>query len=86
MGENINIRTVKDLKHYLNDKNDKLASSENISYIKALVQEPSNLILELTETVNSLKEKIDNLEESLTKCKKSLEVSKTVSSRLGKKM
>ena len=53
MGENINIRTVKDLKAYLDDKIDKLASSESISDIKALVQEQSNLILKLRETVSS---------------------------------
>ena len=52
MGENINIRTVKDLKVYLDDKIDKLASSESISDIKALVQEQLNLILKLPETVN----------------------------------
>ena len=45
MGENINIRTVKDLKFYLNDKIDKLASSESISDIKTLAQHQSNLIL-----------------------------------------
>ena len=44
VGENINIRTVKDLKAYLDGKIDKLASSENLSDIKALVQEQSNLI------------------------------------------
>ena len=49
MGENINIRTVKDLKFYLNDKIDKLASSESICDIKTLVQQQSNLILKLTE-------------------------------------
>ena len=85
MGENVNIRTVKDLKAYLDDKIDKLVSSESISDIKALVQEQSNLILKLTETVNSQKERIDKLEESLTECENSLEVSKTVSSRLVKK-
>ena len=53
MGENSNIRTVKDLKAYLDDKIDKLASSESISDIKALVQEQSNLILKLRETVSS---------------------------------
>ena len=37
MGENINIRTIKDL----DDKIDKLASSESISDIKALVREQS---------------------------------------------
>ena len=83
--ENMNIRTVKDLKAYLDDKIDKLASSESISDIKALVQEQSNLILKLTETVNSQKERIDKLEESLIECENSLEVSKTVSSRLVKK-
>ena len=85
MGENKNIWTVKDLKTYLDDKINKLASRESISNIKALVQEQSNLILELTETVNSPKKRIDKLEESLTQCKNSLEVSKTVSSRLVKK-
>ena len=65
MGENINIRTVKDLKACLDDKIDKLASSESISDIKVLVQEQSNLILKLKETVRSQKEKIDKLEESL---------------------
>ena len=48
MGENINIRTVKDMKAYLDAKIDKLASSESIAGIKALVQEQSNLILKLT--------------------------------------
>ena len=85
MGENIKIRTVKYLKAYLDDKIDKLASSESISDIKELVQEQSNLILKLTETVNSQKERIDKLEESLIECENSLEVSKTVSSRLVKK-
>ena len=85
MSENINIRTVKDLKAYLDDKIDKLASSESISDIKALVQELSNLILKLTETVNSQKERIDKLEESLIECENSLKVSKTVSFRLVKK-
>ena len=85
MGENVNIRTVKELKAHLDDKIDKLVSSESISDIKALVQEQSNLILKLTETVNSQKERIDKLEESLTECENSLEVSKTVSSRLVKK-
>ena len=85
MGENINIRTVKDLKAYLDDKIGKLASSDSISDIKALVQEQSNLIIKLTETVNSQKERIDKLEESLIECENSLEVSKTVSSRLVKK-
>ena len=67
--ENINIRTVKDLKAYLYDKIDKLASSESISDIK--VQEQSNLILKLTETVNSQKESIDKLEGSLIQCENS---------------
>ena len=83
MGENINIRTVKDLKAYLYDKIDKLASSESTSDIK--VQEQSNLILKLTETVNSQKERINKLKESLIECENSLKVSKTVSSRLVKK-
>ena len=83
MCENINIKNVKDLKAYLDEKIDKLASSESISDIKALVEEQSNLILELTETVR--KKKIDNLEESLIECENSLEVSKTVSSCLVKK-
>ena len=85
MGENIGIRIAKDLKAYLDDKIDKLASSENISDIKTLVQEQSNLILKPTETVNSPKERIDKLEESLIECENSLEVSKTVSSGLVKK-
>ena len=85
MGGDIDIRTVKDLKAYLDDKIGKLASSESISDIKALVQEQSNLIIKLTETVNSQKEKIDKLQESLTECKNSLKVSKTMSSRLVKK-
>ena len=85
MGENINVRTVKNLKAYLNDKIDKLVSSENISHIKALVQEQSNLIVELTETVISQKERMDKLEESLIEWKNSLKVSKTVSSCLVKK-
>ena len=50
MGENTNIKTVKDLKAYLDDKIDKLASSNSISDIKELVQD---LIIKLTETVNS---------------------------------
>ena len=79
MGENIN-RTFKDLQAYLDDKIDKVASSESISNIKALVQELSNLILKLTETVKSQKERINKLEESLIECENSLEVSKTVSS------
>ena len=45
MGENINIRTVKRLKAYLDDKIDKLASSDRKSDIKALVHKQSNLIL-----------------------------------------
>ena len=84
MGENIN-RTFKDLQAYLDDKIDKVASSESISNIKALVQELSNLILKLTETVKSQKERINKLEESLIECENSLEVSKTVSSWLVKK-
>ena len=39
MSENINIRTVKDLNAYLDDKIDKLASSDSISDIKAVVQQ-----------------------------------------------
>ena len=85
MGENINIRTVKDLKAYLDDKIGKLASSESISDIKALVQEQSNLILKLTETVNSQKEITYKLEESPIECENSLEVSKRVPSHLVKK-
>ena len=54
----------------MDDKIDKLASSESISDIKALVQEQSNLILKLTETVNSKKERIAKLEESPTECEK----------------
>ena len=61
MGENIKIRTVKYLKAYLDDKIDKLASSESISDIKELVQEQLNLIVKLKETVNSQKERIDKL-------------------------
>ena len=85
MGESINIRAVKDLKAYLDDKIGKLASSDSISEIKALVQEQSNLIIKLTETINSQKERINKLEESLIERKNSLDVSKTVSSRLAKK-
>ena len=85
MGENISIRTVKDLTAYLDDKIDKLDPSDSISDIKVLVQEQSNLILKVTETVNSQKERIDKLEESLIECENSLEVSKTVSSCLVKK-
>ena len=70
---------------WLYDKIDKLASSESISDIKALVQEQSNLILKLAETVSSQKERIDKLKESLVECENSLEVSKIVSSRLVKK-
>ena len=79
MGENINIRTVKDLKAYLDDKIDKLASSESISDIMALVQEQSNLILKLTETIEFQKERIDKMEDSLIECESSLEAFKTVS-------
>ena len=61
-GGNINTRTVKVLKAYLDDKIGKLASSESISDIKALVKEQSNLIVKLTETVNSQKERIDKME------------------------
>ena len=71
MGENIHIRTVKDLKLYLNDQIDKLASSESISGIKTLVQKQSNLILKLTEAVNSQKKIIYKLDESLTECENS---------------
>ena len=85
MGENIHIRTVKDLKLYLNDQIDKLASSESISSIKTLAQEQSNLILKLTEAVNSQKKIINKLNESLIECENSLEVSKIVSSDLVKK-
>ena len=85
MGKNINIRTVKDMKAHLDEKIDKLASSESISDIKALVQEQPNSILKLAETVNSLKERIDKLEDSLIECENLLEVSKTVSSCLIKK-
>ena len=85
MDENISIRIAKDLKAYLDDKIDKLASSESISDIKTLVQEQSNLILKPTETVKYPKERIDKLEESLIECENSLEVSKTVSSGLVKK-
>ena len=55
MSENINIRIVKDLKAYLDDKIDKLASSESISDIKALVQEQLNLILKLQKQSTSEK-------------------------------
>ena len=85
MGENIHIRTVKDLKLYLNDQIDKLASSESISGIKTLAQEQSNLILKLTEAVNSQKKIINKLNESLIECENSLEVSKIVPSDLVKK-
>ena len=85
MGKNINIRTVKDMKAHLDEKIDKLASSESISDIKAMVQEQPNSILKLAETVNSLKERIDKLEDSLIECENLLEVSKTVSSCLIKK-
>ena len=69
----------------MDDKIGKLASSESISDIKALVQEQLNLIIKLTETVSSQKERIDKLEESLIECENSLKVSKTVSSRLVKR-
>ena len=82
IGENINIKTVNDFKLYLDDQIDKLASSESISDIKVLVQELSNFILKLTETVNSQKGRIDKLDASLIKCENSLEISKTVSSGL----
>ena len=85
MGKNIKIRTIKDLKACLDDKIDKLASSESISDIKTLAQEQSNLILKPTETVNPQKERKDKLEQSLIECENSLAVSKTVSSRLVKK-
>ena len=85
MAENINIKTVKDLKAYLDDKIDKLTSSQSICDIKALVQEQSNLILKLTETATSQKERIDKLEESLIESENSLELSKGVSFRLVKK-
>ena len=62
----------------MDDKINKLASSESISEIKALVQEQSNLNLQLTETVNSQKERIDKLEESLNEFENSLEISETV--------
>ena len=70
------------MKAYLDDKSDKLTSSERISDIKASVQEQSNFILNLTEAVNSQKERIDKLEESLTESENT--VSKMVSSRLVK--
>ena len=73
------------MKVWLYDKIDKLASSESISDIKALVQEQSNLILKLAETISSQKERIGKLKESLVKCENSLEVSEIVSSRLVKK-
>ena len=76
---------LKDLKASLDGKIGKLASSESISDIKALVQKQSNLIIKLTETVNSQKERIDKLDESLIECENSLEVSKTVYSHLLKK-
>ena len=68
MGENTNFRTVKDLRAYLDDEIDKLASSEIISDIKSLVQDQSDFILKLTEIVYSQKERIDKLEESLIEC------------------
>ena len=85
MGKNINIRTVKNFKAYLDDKIDKLASSESIPDITALIQEQSNLILKLTESISSQKERIDKLEEFFIEIENSLEVSKTLSSRLVKK-
>ena len=57
MGENINIKTVKDLKTYLDDKIHQLASSESISDIKALVQEQSSLILKITKQSSHRKKK-----------------------------
>ena len=69
----------------MDDKINKLASSESISEIKALVQGQSNLNLQLTETVNSQKERIDKLEESLNEFENSLEISETVSCHLVKK-
>ena len=74
-----------DLKAYLDDKIDKLDSSDSISDIMALVQDQLNLILKLTETFDSQKERIHKLKKSLIECESSLEVSKTVSSRLVKK-
>ena len=53
----------------MDDKTDKLASNEGISEMKALVQEQSNLIVELTEKVTSQKEGIHKLEDSLNECK-----------------
>ena len=44
-----------DLKACLDNKVDKLAYSESIADIMALVQEQSNLILKLAETVDSQK-------------------------------
>ena len=85
MGKNINIRTVKKFKAYSDDKTDKLASSESIPGTTALIQEQSNLILKLTESINSQKERIDKLEEYFIECENPLEVSKTLSSRLVKK-
>ena len=69
----------------MNDKINKLASNESISDIKALVQEQSNLNLQLTETVTSQKERIDKMEESLNEFENSLEISETVSCHLVKK-
>ena len=57
MGENINIKTIKDLKTYLDDKIHQLASSESISDIKALVQEQSSLILKITKQSSHRKKK-----------------------------
>ena len=45
---------LKSLKAYLDDKIDKLASSENISGIKTPVQEQSNLIPRLTKTAGGV--------------------------------
>ena len=76
---------VKHMKLYLNDKIDKLAFRESISAIKTLVQEQLNLILKLTEAVNSQKKIINKLDESLIECENPLEVSKTVPSHPVKK-
>ena len=57
--------------------------SGSISDIKTLVQEQSNLILQITETVKSQK-KIDILEESFTEFKNTLKIFKTVSKYLVK--
>ena len=63
----------------MDDRIVKLASSESIYDIKALVQEQSNLILEVTEAVNTQKEKVDKLKESVNEFEKSFQVSKTLS-------